>query len=271
MQMAHARFGPPGRSGVAWRGHHDEAMRIALLTDIHANMEALAACLEHADRARAERCVFLGDLVGYGADPGPVLDTVMALVARGGVAVLGNHDQAVLWGSDQMNPEARTVAAWTRSRLGPAQLGFLGGLPLEVEEGGRLYVHANAWAPDRWEYITSSFDAGRSMRATRSWITFCGHMHTPALYHMAGDGRASAFTPVPGTGIPLGPQRRWLAVPGSVGQSRDGNPAACYALFDDAANLLTYHRVPYDEQAPLRKIREAGLPLSFNARIGEAR
>ena len=246
-------------------------MRIAFLADVHANLEALAACLEHAERARADRAVFLGDLVGYGADPGPVLDAVMGLVARGGRAVLGNHDLAVLGGlSAQMKPEARAVADWTRSRLGPAQFGFLGGLPLTAEEGGRLYVHANAWAPDRWEYITSAFDAGRSMRATRCSLTFCGHMHTPALYHMAADGRAAFFSPVPGTGIPLGPQRSWLAIPGSVGQSRDGNPAACYAIFDDVSSLLTYHRVPYDDQAPLRKIREAGLPLSFNARIDEA-
>jgi diadenosine tetraphosphatase ApaH/serine/threonine PP2A family protein phosphatase len=136
-----------------------------------------------------------------------------------------------------------------------------------LEESGRLYVHANAWAPDGWEYVTSPFDAGRSMRATRCRLTFCGHVHTPALYHAAFDGRASAFVPVPGTGIPLGPQRRWLAIPGSVGQSRDGNPAAAYALFDDAAGVLTFHRVPYDEQVPLRKIRDAGLPLSYNARV----
>jgi diadenosine tetraphosphatase ApaH/serine/threonine PP2A family protein phosphatase len=246
-------------------------MRIAFLADVHANMEALAACLEHADRAGAQRCVFLGDLVGYGADPGPVLDTVMALIARGGVAVLGNHDQAVLWGSDQMNAEARTVVDWTRSRLSAAQLSFLGSLPYGIEEQGRLYVHANAWAPERWEYVTSSFDAGRSLRATRATATYCGHMHTPALYHMAADGRVAAFTPVPGTGIPLGPQRRWLAIPGSVGQSRDGNPAACYALFDDATGELTYYRVPYDDQPPLEKIRAAGLPVSYNARIGEAR
>ncbi len=247
-------------------------MRIAFLTDIHANLEALTACLEHAWRQRADHAVFLGDHVGYGADPGPVLNTVMTLVARGAVALLGNHDVAVLRGpSREMNPEARTVVEWTRSRLGPAELAFLGGLPLTVEEGGRLYAHANAWAPDRWEYITSPFDAGKSMRATRCGLTFCGHMHTPALYHMAADGRACAFAPVPGTAIPLSPQRRWLAIPGSVGQSRDGNPAACYAMFDEAANLLTYHRVPYDDQAPLRKIVEAGLPLSYNVRIGEAR
>jgi len=243
-----------------------ETMRIAFLTDIHANIEALVACLDHARRAQAGYYVFLGDLVGYGADPGPVLDTVMGYVAAGGVAVLGNHDLAVLQGaSNQMNPDARKVVAWTRSRLEPAQLAFLQGLPLQVEQGGRLYVHANAWAPDRWEYIASEFDAGKSMRATRCRLTFCGHVHTPALYHMNADLRASAFAPVPGTGIPLGPQRRWLAIPGSVGQSRDGNPAACYALFDEATSVLTCLRVPYDTEAPLRKIRDAGLPETFNA------
>lgn len=247
-------------------------MRIAFLTDIHANLEALVACLEHADRAGAGRCVFLGDLVGYGADPGPVVDIVRGLVERGSVAVVGNHDQAILYGaSAQMSLEARTVVEWTRSRLGPAQLEFLRALPLAFEEAGRLYVHANGWAPDRWEYIVSPFDAGRSMRATRCRLTFCGHMHTPALYHLAGDGRASAFTPTPGAAIPLGPPRRWLVIPGSVGQSRDGNPAACYALLDDATDALVYQRVPYDVDAATAKIEAAGLPLSFNVRLGAGR
>jgi diadenosine tetraphosphatase ApaH/serine/threonine PP2A family protein phosphatase len=241
-------------------------MRIALLADVHANLEALAACIEHARKAEAGRHVFLGDLVGYGADPGPVLDKVIALVAGGGVAVLGNHDFAVVRGtSPQMNPEARTVVEWTRAHLLPSQLDFLEALPLTVVEDGRLYVHANAWAPERWEYITSPFDAGRSLRATPCRLTFCGHVHTPALYHAAADGRTSAFAPVSGTGIPLLAPRRWLALPGSVGQSRDGNPAASYAVFDDASGLLTFHRVPYDVEVPLRKIRGAGLPQFFNA------
>jgi len=243
-------------------------VRIALLTDVHANLEALLACLAHADRAGAARCVFLGDLVGYGADPAAVLGVVSGLVSRGGAAVLGNHDQATLEGpSPRMNPDARAAIAWTRARLGPAELGFLARLPLSLEENGRLYVHANAWAPERWEYVTSPFDAGHSMRATRCRLTFCGHMHTPALYHLGPDDRPGAFTPTPGTGIPLGRPRRWLAIPGSVGQSRDGNPAASYALLDDATDVLTFHRVPYDVEAAIRKIREAGLPPSFNTRL----
>lgn len=245
-------------------------MRIALLTDLHANREALAACLAHAQRAQAERYAFLGDLIGYGADPAWVLDTVMSFVARGAIAVLGNHDAAVLRGPDKtMRPEAQQVIAWTRAQFTAPQLEFLAGLPLKVEDGDRLFVHANAWAPEQWEYITGVFDAGRSIAATRCRYTFCGHVHEPALYHT--NGRVCAFTPTAGTPIPLGSHRRWLAIPGSVGQPRDGVPAACYALFDTVSNLLTYFRVPYDFESAARKIRVAGLPERFVVLLEEAR
>jgi diadenosine tetraphosphatase ApaH/serine/threonine PP2A family protein phosphatase len=248
-------------------------MLIALLTDIHSNREALSACLAHAGRSKVERYAFLGDFVGYGADPGWVLDTVMSFTAaHGALSVLGNHDAAVLHGPHEtMNPNAQKVIAWTRAHLTAAHMEFLTGLPLQVEDGERLFVHANAWAPDRWDYITSAFDARSSMAATRCRYTFCGHVHEPALYHMGTDWRASAFKPIAGIGIPLSPQRRWLAIPGSVGQPRDGILAACYASFDTVTNLLTYFRVPYDFSAAARKIRAAGLPESFVVLIEEGR
>ena len=243
-------------------------MLIAILSDVHANEEALSACLAHAGRAGADQFVFLGDHVGYGADPGPVVETVRAAVARGGVAVLGNHDLAVTREpSLEMHPDARRAIEWTRGRLASEQLAFLESLPLSVEQGDRLYVHANAWNPAGFEYITGVFDAGRSLRATPRRLTFCGHVHTPALYHTAGDGRVSAFSPVAGTGVPLSSRRRWLAIPGSAGQPRDGNPAAAYALYDEATGVMTWFRLPYDHQAASRKIREAGLPEVFGARL----
>ena len=243
-------------------------MRIALLTDLHANYEALTACLDHATRESADTFVFLGDLVGYGADPSPVLDRVMAMVEAGAIAVRGNHDEAVTHEpSPLMHPEARLAIEWTRERLTPAQMAFLATLPLTVEREDRLYVHANAWSPREWEYITSTFDAGRSMRATSKRLTFCGHVHEPALFHMSANGRVGAFLPVPGTGIPLSTTRRWLAIPGSAGQPRDGNPAASYAIFDAANNTATWHRVVYDHEAAARKIRISGLPPVFAARL----
>lgn len=204
------------------------AMRWALLADVHANAEALSASLEHAQRRGAESHAFLGDLVGYGADPAVVVDRVRAEVKRGAVAVLGNHDQAVArQPSGSMDADASRVIEWTRNHLDRAQIAFLADLPLTVVRGGRLFVHANAWDPGGWAYITRAFDAGRSLRATDCRQTFCGHVHQPGLYHLAENGTVSGFQPTPGTGIRLGTRRRWLVIPGSVGQPRDGNPAAC--------------------------------------------
>lgn len=246
-------------------------VRIALMTDIHANREAFAACLAHAERAQPERYAFLGDLVGYGADPGWVIDTVISFAARGAICVLGNHDDAVIKPPrTTMQPDARKVVEWTRAQLNARQIEFLTGLPMQVEEMNCLFVHANAWAPGQWEYILSAFDARSSMAATRARFTFCGHTHEPALYNVGRDWRAAAFKPVPGTAIPLGTQRRWLAIPGSVGQPRDGILAACYAIFDIARCHLTFYRVPYDVDAAAAKVRAAGLPEELAIRLEHA-
>src|SRR5690242_5626723 len=123
-------------------------MKLALVTDIHANREALTAVLAHAEAQGAERYVFLGDYVGYGADPGWVVDIVGTFVARGAVAVLGNHDAAVVRGpTPAMRPEPRRAIEWTRHQLDAAQLEFLSSRPYTVADEDRLYVHANAWAP----------------------------------------------------------------------------------------------------------------------------
>ncbi len=244
-------------------------MRIALLTDIHANREAFAACLDHASRSGIERYVFLGDYVGYGADPRWVTDTVMAHVERGALALLGNHDAAVLNGSEDMNQDAATAIEWTRAQLDSAQRDFLAGLPLTAEEDDRLYVHANPIAPAEWGYVTDLYTASRCLIATPAHATFCGHTHVPVLFHMSMTGKFSSFDPVDRVDIPLTSRRRWLAVIGSVGQPRDRNPAACYAVLDDAREVLTYIRVPYDIESAARKIRDAGLPLGLAYRLYE--
>jgi len=247
-------------------------MLIAILTDIHANREAMTACLAHARERNAQRYAFLGDLVGYGADPAWVVDTVMDYVARGAFAVQGNHDVAVTQAaSKHMNPQAREVVEWTRAQLNEAQLQFLDKLPLTQEHNNLLFVHATAAEPKSWEYITGTLEAVKSMHATRARITFCGHVHEPALYNLSPTGKVSSFVPTGDSSIPLGTQRRWLVLPGSVGQPRDGNPAACYALFDDATHELVYFRVPYDYESAAAKIRAAGLPQSIGNRLEHGR
>jgi diadenosine tetraphosphatase ApaH/serine/threonine PP2A family protein phosphatase len=240
---------------------------IALLTDIHGNREALDACLAHAERARPDRTIFLGDYVGYGADPGYVVDVVEACVAGGAVALRGNHDDAVGGSDARMNETARRAIEWTRSRLDERQRRFLSGLPLTHEEDDRLFVHANAVAPQGWGYVTDRLEAARSLMATRCRQIFCGHLHVPCLYRMAADGLLDEFTPTGGIAIPLLAEHRWLAVLGAVGQPRDGHPEACYALLDDTRNELTYVRVPYDVATAAGKILGAGLPPRLAARL----
>jgi diadenosine tetraphosphatase ApaH/serine/threonine PP2A family protein phosphatase len=244
-------------------------MRIALLSDIHGNREALTACLNHAGRSRIDRFVFLGDYVGYGADPVFVIETVTEHVARGAVALLGNHDAAVIEPDPSMTDAAFTALDWTRGRLGATHLAFIKGLRVCWEDGGRLYVHASAHAPGEWGYVTGLYSASKSLMATTAQATFCGHTHVPMLFHMSMTGKIASFEPVDRVDIPLMARRRWLAVIGSVGQPRDHNPAACYAILDTARGILTYIRVPYDVDTAARKIRDAGLPIELSFRLVE--
>jgi diadenosine tetraphosphatase ApaH/serine/threonine PP2A family protein phosphatase len=238
----------------------DCAVLIALFADIHANRQAFAACLAKAREAGAERFVLLGDYVGYGADPEWTMQTVMELVSRGAPAVRGNHDAAVGDSRETMNIGAEIAIAWTRRQLGAAERRFLEQLPLTCEEGDRLYVHADASDPIGWGYVMDADSAGRSMMATRAHLTFCGHCHRPALFTMSATGKMTAFTPVTGSPIQILPSRRWLAVIGSVGQPRDGNPAAAYALFDTERRELTFCRAAYDVAQAAARIRQKGLP-----------
>ena len=235
-------------------------MKLALVTDLHANREAVSAVMAHARAQGAQRFAFLGDYVGYGADPAWVVELIRDEVARGAVAVLGNHDEAVVQGPrPTMTADARKVVEWTRSQLAPDQIEFLRARPLTAVVGDTLYVHANAFAPAEWAYIEGRSEAVRSLQASDRRYTFCGHVHDQALYHLSSAGKAGDFAPTPGMPIPLSSHRRWLAIPGSAGQPRDGNPAAAYATFDTVSGDLTYHRVPYDHEAASAKVLAAGL------------
>src|SRR5438067_10706246 len=159
----------------------EEIVLLAVFADIHANRQAFSACLNFARARGAERMVCLGDYVGYGADPEWAVETVMGLVENGAIAVRGNHDNAVAIPSESMNAEAQAAIEWTRGRLGAAQRRFLSGLPLTHSEDDRLYVHSEASNPARWRYVKDAADAARSLIATTAHVTFCGHIHQPAL------------------------------------------------------------------------------------------
>jgi diadenosine tetraphosphatase ApaH/serine/threonine PP2A family protein phosphatase len=191
----------------------------------------------------------------------------MAHSARGAAAVLGNHDAAVLVPDRFMSDAASAVMEWTRGRLDAAHMAFIEGLPLFLEDDGRLYVHASADQPAAWHYVTDRHAASQCLAATPAQAVFCGHTHVPTLFHRSMTGRTASFKPPHGVEIPLTAGRRWLAVIGSVGQPRDHNPAACYAVLDTARDALTYVRVPYDIDTAARKINDAGLPHVLSRRL----
>jgi len=233
---------------------------LALFADIHANRQAFTACLDFARAHGAERIICLGDYVGYGADPEWAVETVMGLVEKGALAVRGNHDSAIGTPAETMNAQAQAAIEWTRGQLSASQRRFLAELPLTLRDEDRLYVHSEASSPAKWRYIQSTADAGRSLMATTAHVTFCGHIHKPALYSISVTGKMTSFVPTSGVTVQLLQGRRWLTVLGSVGQPRDGDPAASFAMFDTASREITYCRVPYDVDAAAERIRDNGLP-----------
>ena len=247
-------------------------MLIACLSDLHANREAVEACLARARADGAKHYAFLGDYVGYGADPAWVTQVVMDHVADGAIAVLGNHDQAAAEGlAKNMNPVAEAAITWTHDRLSPAMRQFLRALPLTAIDGDRLFVHADAEDPGRWRYILNAEDAARNFFATEIPTILCGHVHAPAVYGQTATVKTVSFRPVTDVPIPIPQHRRWLIVLGSVGQPRDGNSAASYAILDTARSQITYRRAPYDVDKAATKIRESGLPDYLADRLYSAR
>jgi diadenosine tetraphosphatase ApaH/serine/threonine PP2A family protein phosphatase len=246
-------------------------VRIALMADIHANREAFAACLADAEGRNVDQHLLLGDYVGYGADPEWTVEKVMELVSQGGKALLGNHDNAVADAREQMNQDAAVAMTWTRGRLGPEQRGFLGQLPMRIEQDGVLYVHANVQADTSWMYVDGAPRARKAIDDSGAQAVFCGHVHVPLLYGVTATDKLISFRPTMGAPVPLPRHRRWLCVLGSVGQPRDGNTAACYSILDTDEGHLTWLRVPYDVEKAARKIVDAGLPVGLAERLRRGR
>ncbi|GAA5164043.1 metallophosphoesterase family protein [Viridibacterium curvum] len=239
-------------------------MKYAFIADLHSNIEALEAVLHHAAMHGVERRVFLGDLVGYGADPAAVVDRVAACLQDGDLAVMGNHDSAVCARErDAMNDEAQAAVLWTRGQLSAEQLSFLRDLPLILRQDDITCVHASAAEPGRWTYVFDGLAAMRSLEEAGTPWVFSGHVHDPTLFYAGRDGRLLPFLPSEGVAIPVPAHRQWLSIVGSCGQPRDLRPGARYALFDSDQQRLRFFRVPYDATVPAAKIRAAGLAERF--------
>jgi predicted phosphodiesterase len=236
-------------------------MRIAVLSDIHANLPALEAVLE--DAGAVDAIWHLGDVVGYGPDPDGVVER---LRADGAVGVRGNHDAAACGGTeiDWFNPDARRAMEWTRTAIAPATAAWLGMLPERRTEDGSDLVHGSPREP-LWEYITSMSVARANLALLDARLGLHGHTHVPVAWVDEG-GRMEVIRPRRGSTLELR-GRQAMVNPGSVGQPRDGNPEASYAILDPEAGTVSWHRVAYDIRAVQGAMRAAGLPVSLSSRL----
>lgn len=242
-------------------------MRIAVLSDVHSNIEALDAVLSTADGFGCDRILVLGDLVGYGADP----DAVIARIAeRGAVAIAGNHDLAAVGRFDAtwFNEVAAAAIAWTAETMEPATRSFLNDLEPRRDEPDALLVHGSVRDPAA-EYLLTIPDAEASFALAPFGVAFFGHTHLPTVFRSDENGRVSGWVMPPETPVELDSGSRFMLNPGSVGQPRDHDPRAAFLVWEDGR--VIGHRVAYDTEKAGAKIRAAGLPrwLADRLALGE--
>jgi diadenosine tetraphosphatase ApaH/serine/threonine PP2A family protein phosphatase len=246
--------------------------KLALFSDLHANLQAFTACLQHAKSLGISQFAFLGDLVGYGGQPNEVVDIVSAMVAEGALVVRGNHDQMAITPPTEVSYLGESTALWTHQQLGEDRLKFLKSLPLTVRYEDVLLVHASAFEPERWHYVDSERSAQNCIAAAEKTCglmqVFVGHVHHQGLYYDGNNNAIMHFSPTPRIEIPLPNHRRWLATVGSVGQPRDRDPRAMYAIYDSENMRISFQRVSYDHATAADLIRKAGLPEIFATRLG---
>ncbi len=241
-------------------------MKYAVIADIHSNRKALEAVLEAARRRQVERFYCLGDLVGYGADPGWCLTALREVAVK---TVQGNHDAAVGEPEElrRLNPDARRALIWTASQLTLAEIDYLQSLPPVEEEAGIFLVHSSFQSPRNWDYIFTPEDARFSLQRLPGTLGFFGHTHRPGFFRLRG-GEVSL---VAGARIRLQPGDRVLINPGSVGQPRDRDPRAAFAVGDRESGTVEIVRVDYPVGEAQRKIRAAGLPVRLADRLALGR
>lgn len=227
--------------------------------------------LADLDGRGVEGLLCLGDIVGYGADPGPVVEAVAPRVAA---AVAGNHDRAAAGLIDLgwFNPYARRAAEWTGEHLTAFQTRYLAGLPLRVEHAGATLVHASPRRPEIWSYVVSEADGAAAFRYFETALCFIGHSHLPAIWTLRPGGPDGKIEYRWGAGrVVLVEGERCLVNVGSVGQPRDGDPWAAYAVWDLEARSVEVRRVAYDVHEARRRIHAAGLPRRLGDRLLQGR
>ncbi len=228
-------------------------MAIAILSDIHANLAALEVALSYIKQRNIPLIYSLGDIVDYGPRPNECVEIVKTNCT---VSLMGNHDHAVVGGTDirYFNVYAQQSVLWTRQHLLKAHVSYLSTLPFTHEEDDILYVHSTPLHPEEWDYILSEADANYYFKYTAFRIIFIGHSHYPVVF-----SAQSGMQPAQSQKLNL-QEDRYIINVGSVGQPRDGDPRLCFVIFHPEQAEIEYIRLDYDIDKTAAEIREAGLP-----------
>jgi predicted phosphodiesterase len=247
--------------------------RYLVISDIHSNLEALEAVLTASSKQKCDSVLVLGDLVGYGADPNAVVSRIRELKPK--AVVRGNHDKvaAGLETAEDFNPMARAAAVWTQNALTPGALEYVRALPMGPLLVGDQMEICHGSPIDEDMYVVADFDALRSIEEARVPLCLFGHTHVATCARADANQRLEISAPQghPELSIPLMEATRYLINPGSVGQPRDGDSRAAYAIVDLPNKLVTLYRVAYPIEVAQKKILDAGLPPMLAYRLGMGR
>ena len=241
-------------------------MRCAIISDIHANLTAFQAVLQDVEsRGGFEHIWCLGDIVGYGPDP---KECIQLLRQYDPICIAGNHD----WGAigkidiDDFNPDAAAACHWTGQQLGPQEVDYLANLPLIISEGDFTLAHGSPREPI-WEYLVSTYNAKVSFSHFQTRFCLVGHSHVPLVFEYdAKSGECLLHQLAPDDVTNLG-SNRLIINPGGVGQPRDGDPRASYAVYDSDNKVIRHYRVPYDVASTQQRMKEYGLPYKLATRL----
>jgi len=246
-------------------------MKYLILSDIHSNKEALAAVLSFVRRKHWQKVVFLGDLVGYGANPNQTVDMLRALKPL--AAIRGNHDKVCsgIENGELFNRIALEAAMWTRRKLTRSNLVWLKGLPQGPFVVDGTFAISHGTPIDEDAYIFGEIEALNVFRQTDFPLCFFGHSHFPVIFALSPDAITTILTVAPSFRFKLEQGVRYLINPGSIGQPRDGNPLASFAIYDSDAHSVAIHRIPYRIIETQHKILKAGLPRPLADRLALGR
>lgn len=239
-------------------------MRYAIIADIHANLDAFTTVLGDIEqKGGVDEMWCLGDVVGYGPEPSQCIEL---LRRYNPICVAGNHDWAAIGKFDTsfFNPLAAAALQWTAEQLSPDDIQYLENLPVTLEKEDFTLVHGSPMEPI-WEYVISTGIAARNFAFFQSLFCLVGHSHVPIVYKEE-DGSCLPVTLSPDIGMVLG-SSRMIINPGGVGQPRDGDPRASYAIYDSESRVFRLHRIPYDISATQDKMMQAGLPIHLITRL----